>query len=193
MPYVDNVPHAGSGELLVTSMFEEPTGTIARTVPRALVTNAALAMNGTTQAIGKSIALAGGMIVRTIMLLTGTTPANGPTHLWYALTDVQLNVLGVTADQGAGAIGASTFFNLALTAPFQVVNSGLYYIVVSASATVTMPTLAGAVNTAAGNAAKVPVACGTIAAQAAPPAIGAQLNSGTITGNDAFNFAAWLS
>ena len=191
--YIDNVPHAGSAELLFTSMFDEPSGTIARTVPRNLITNAGLAYNGTGNVVGNSIALPAGMVVKNIMLLTGTTAASSPTHFYVGLTDVQLNVLGVSADQGSGAIAASTFFNLALTAPVLISSSGLYYVITSASASVTMPTLSGAVSSAAGMAAKAPVACGTISNQPAPPAVGTQLNSGTITGNDNYHFAAWLS
>lgn len=44
MPYTDqNAPHAGSAEVLVTGMFDEYAGTVARTIPRGQVASATLA------------------------------------------------------------------------------------------------------------------------------------------------------
>ena len=47
MPYIDNAPHAGSAEILTTGMYDEPAGTIARTIPRTALQGAAVA-GGTT-------------------------------------------------------------------------------------------------------------------------------------------------
>ena len=43
MPYTEQLPHAGSAEVLFTGMFDEPAGTIARTIPRRAVAVGTLA------------------------------------------------------------------------------------------------------------------------------------------------------
>lgn len=194
MPYVDNVPHAGSAEVLVTGMFDEPAGTIARTMPRFLVgTNNLAAFSTGGQVAGRIIPLAAGMVISNIAICFGGTGATGPTHLWFGLADAQLNVLAVTADQGAAAQGASTFTKLALASSYLVPYTGVYTVLASSSSSTTAPTLCG-VGLATGNiAVPAPLMCGFAGNQVTPPAIGAQLNSGALTGNGNGNFAAWLS
>ena len=138
------------------------------------------------------IALPAGMPVKNISVLFGSTGATGPTHWWFGLTDVQLNVLAVTADQVAAAIAANQFSTLPVTVPYLVQYTGLYYVVASVSTSTTQPTYGGgAVYTAA--AAMTPVSWGTAGTQATPPAIGAQLASGTVTAAGGANIGAWLS
>lgn len=194
MPYVDNVPHAGSAEVLFTGMYDEPAGTIARTIPRGLVSSSTVAPFTTGGQVGaRTIPLAAGMVVSNIALEFGGTGATGPTHLWFALADSQLNVLAVTADQGAAAQTANTFTKLPLTSPYLVPYTGLYTVLASSSASTTPPSAQGVALQTSFIPGVPPILCGTAGTQAAPPAIGAQLNSGAITPAVAGNFAAWLS
>lgn len=193
MPYIDNVPHAGSAEVLFTGMFDEFTGTIARTIPRPLVSSSSLPLFTTGgQVAVHAIPLAAGMVVSNIAILFGTTGATGPTHYWHALADIQLNILAVTADQLAAAQNASTFTKIPVTIPYLVPATGLYTILASSSATTTAPTIAGN-GLPAGVGAGPPILCGTAGNQATPPAIGTQLAGGVIAPAGSANFAAWLS
>lgn len=194
--YSEQLPHAGSAEVLFTGMFDEPAGTLARTMPRRLVTGGGLSGLSTTgQVAVTSLPLPAGLIVTSIMTGIGNTGATGPTHFWMALTDAQLNVLAVTADQTGATQAAGSAIKAAVTIPYQVSQTGLYYVAVSSSASTTAPTLAGAgvAITVVISAIGAPVLCGTAGSQTTPPAIGTQLNSGTITGTGSCNFAAWIS
>src|SRR5260221_2393833 len=144
MPYVDqSAPHAGSAEVLYTGMYDEPAGTIARTIPRHQVGVGTLAaVNTTGTAAVNGIPLAQGMVISNIGILTGGTAAIAPTHWWLGLLDAGLNVLGVTADQTSTAIGSAASFVLALTLRVVIPQTGLYYVAVSTTAG-RAPTLAG--------------------------------------------------
>lgn len=195
MPYIDPAPHGGSADLLYTGMFDEAAGTVARTIPRGLVGAATLAaLNTTGQVAARAIPLPAGLVVSNIAVFSGNTAATGPTHFWVGLTDANLNVLAVSADQGAAAIAASTLFKLPVTVPVTIGFTGLYYVVCSASASTTAPTLSGATLAAGiGNGSGNPVLCGSAGTQVIPPAIGSQLNGGNVSGNGSMNFAAWIS
>lgn len=192
--YVDNVPHAGSAEVLYTGMYEEPAGSIARTIPRHTITSNGIAAFTTgSQVAVNGLALPSGLITANIALLFGSTAANGPTHWWFALCDSQLNVLAVTADQTSTAITANLYSKLAVTIPFQIQYTGLYYIAASVTASTTAPTASGSAIVTGAAGPTTPILCGTAGTQAAPPAIGSQINSGTITNNTTCHFSAWIS
>ena len=175
-------------------LADEPTGTLFRTVPGGVLTSVTLgALNITGLVAVRSILLTPGQVISNISILFGTTGATGPTQLWAALTDANLNVLAVTGDQGAAAQVASTFTTIPLAAKYATTFNGLAYVLVSSSASTTAPTLAGAPVVGAGRVAGPPVFCGTAGSLATPPALGAQVNSGTITAAGGSNFGAWLS
>ncbi len=191
--FVDPHDYGNTVAAADATFADEPAGTLAAALRRRYVpiaTLAALTTGG--QVAVRAIPLPAGLVVSNIAIFTGTTAASGPTHLWFGLTDANLNVLGVTADQGAAAQAASTLIKLALAAPVTILTGGLYYVAVSSSASTTAPTLSGA-NLATGLSGVAPVICGTAGTQAAPPAVGAQLNAGTIASNASMHFAAWLS
>jgi hypothetical protein len=173
----------------------EPAGTIARTLPRGVITSAALAAFTTGgQVAVTGITLPGGMKISTIATLTGTTAVSGQTHLWMGILDAALNVLAVTADQAAAGLGANALLSLALATPIITTRNGLYYIAASSSASTTAPTATGLVlATGVPNTIGNPVLCGTAGTQAAPPSVGAQLASGTVTANVNAQIAYWLS
>lgn len=195
MPYIDwTQPHAGSAEVLFTGMFDEPAGTVARTVPRTNVNTATLTFSGGTGVpTVRAIALPAGLSVNNLACLSGSTAEVAGTHFWMALMDINSNVLSVTADQtGASYVASGTFLKNAVTnAPYFIQYTGLYYIVVGCSATTTMPTLAGAGNNATGLNVQMPILYGVLGAQAAPPAIGANL--GAVSNVGGANLAAWIS
>ena len=178
------------------ALGSEPSGTTAARFPSAVIgTSSLAAFNTTGQVALASIGLPQGLVVSNLSLLFGGTAANGPTHFWMALCDSTLHVLAVSADQTSAAQPVSTVKTLAVTTdgshPYTVASSGAYYIAASSSAG-TAPTAAGF--GIAGSATGVsPVICGTGGTQAAPPAVAAQLNSGTVTFNVAMNFQAWTS
>ena len=188
--YTEQLPHAGSAEVLYTGMFDEPAGTIARTVPRAMANSATITTTPSGTPNARLVALPAGMIVTNIAVLSGSTAEVTGSHFWCALTDLQGNVLAVTADQtGASYVTSATFLKNPVTVPYQVPQTGLYYLVVSVSAA-TMPTLVGGVNVIGSANNLPPVMSGTFGLQAAPPAVGANLGALTAAvGNIAF----WVS
>lgn len=193
MPYTDNVPHAGSAELLTTGMYQEPAGTIAVSMPRAMFSSSTLTPWNTTGQVGiRGIALPAGMVVTNIAVYIGNTGATGPTHWWFALTDPQLNVLAVTADQLSAAVANNAFLKVPLLTPFQVQYTALYYVPASFTASTTAPTGLGG-GAVGGAMTPAPVLAGTAGTQSLPPAVGAQLNGGVISATTAGNFGVALS
>lgn len=197
MPYTDSVPHAGSAEVLFTGMLDEPAGTIARTLPRWSIGTGNLAVYTTGGQVGiRFLPLPQGLVVSNITTFFGGTGATGPTHYWLGLVDQLLNVLAVSADQGAAAQAAQTAAGpLAMLTRYVIPQTGLYGIAASSSSSTTAPTAAGngLVTGIAGSALGAPILCGTAGNQATPPAVGSQLNGGVLTGSGTENFAAWIS
>jgi hypothetical protein len=89
-----------------------------------------------------SCGLMAGESVGHIGFATGTVAANGPTHWWVALLDNTYKQQAHSADQTTTAMGASTWFNLAMTAPFTATYTGTYYLAIVVVATVAQPTIA---------------------------------------------------
>lgn len=172
---------------------DEPAGTLARTLLRHSVNSGTLAaFNTSGQVAVNAIPLPGGLTVTNIQVLIGTTGATGPTHFWLGLSDANLNMLAVSADNLTAAQTASTPVKLAMTVPYVIPLTGLYYVLASSSASTTAPTASG-MTVVAGVPSMVPVMSGTAGTQATPPALGAQLNSGTVSSGGTGNFAAWIS
>lgn len=193
MPYTEQLPHAGSAEVMFNGLFDEPAGTLARTIPRASVNVATGAFSGGTGVPNvRALPLPTGLPVTNLAWLSGSTAEVTGTHAWAALMDVNSNVLAVTADQTGGTyVATASFLKNPVTNPILVPQTGLYYFVVGVSAA-TMPTMAGAGNSSSGLNAQTPFLYGVLAAQAAPPAVGQNLGAITGGGNGA-NFAAWIS
>ena len=191
MPYTDwTQSHAGSAEVLFTGMFDEPAGTIARTVPRANCSANTIATAGSGLPNVRILPLPAGLTIHNISVNTGTTAEATGTHFWCAIMDANSNVIAVTADQtGAAYAAASTFLTNPVTVPAVIPQTGYYYAVVCVSAA-TVPTFAGGAALQAGTNAVPPVAAGQLATQAAPPLVGQNL--GAVT-NGAFNCAFWIS
>lgn len=182
-----------NGNTPFLDLLLEPSGTTARTIQRHNIATASLAAYTTGgQVAANALVLPAGLQVNNVAVLTGGTGATGPTHFWTGLTDANLNVLAVSSDQGSGAIAGSTVFKLAMSSPYVIPTTGLYYVVASVSASTTAPTAAGAA-LAGGVAGMAPIMCGSAGTQATPPTVGTQLNSGAVTQNGNMNIAAWIS
>jgi hypothetical protein len=100
---------------------------LGETIPRALATT-----NTTPGATGtlflQAIYLTAGTLVSKIGIISATTAANTPTNRFHALYDANRNLLAQSANQTTTAWGANTVANLAMTTPYRIPVSGLYYI-----------------------------------------------------------------
>lgn len=193
MPYTDQaLPHAGSAEVMFNGLFDEPAGTLACTIRRSQLTNLTQALASGTP-VARILPLPAGMVVSQVGVYPGGTAEATGTHYWNAVTDVNGNVLAVTADQtGAAYVSGTAMLKTALTSPLVIPQTGAYYVVVSCTAG-TPPTLAGAPGSGASAtlAGLPPVFMGTFGAQQAPPAVGANLGALTAAGSNA-NIGFWL-
>jgi hypothetical protein len=85
-----------------------------------------------------------GDVVTNLTFVSGTTAAGTPTNWWFALYDTATTpaLLRQTADQTSTAWAANTAKTVALSTPWTVTASGIYYASCMVKAT-TVPTLAG--------------------------------------------------
>jgi hypothetical protein len=108
-----------------------PTGTLAETLQRELMTetNSTMAASGTLNM--QAIYLTAGQTVSNITISSATTAAGTPTHYWFALysgTQAAPALLASSADQTTAAWAANTVKTLAMSTPYKVPTSGVYYI-----------------------------------------------------------------
>jgi hypothetical protein len=116
-----------------------PYGAISETVPRATLQGSFSFASG--QLFLTLISLAAATTITSITFVSVGAESGG-SHLWYALYDQNLNLLGQTADQtGAAAFPASTVLTLPLTSSVVTAYGGFYYVGICCVAT-TRPTIA---------------------------------------------------
>ena len=115
------------------------TGGIAETVRRFNVSGTLTPASGSLYIA--AVFLPAGTSVGHIGFVTDTTAATGPTHWWVALLDNTYKQQAHSADQTTAAIAASTWFSLALTAPFTTTYSGTYYLALAIATSTTQPTI----------------------------------------------------
>lgn len=131
-----------------------PTSAIRESMDRRYILVNTLAVLSTGALRMQSIGLVAGDVVTNIAVLSGTTAAGTPTHYMFGLYDSSRNLLATSTDQTTAAWGASTLKTLAMTTPYTVPTTGVYYIGIFVTAT-TVPTLQGsssAPSSALGNA-----------------------------------------
>lgn len=118
------------------------TGTLAETMPRQTCpeVNTTMAASGTLNL--QAIYLQAGMLVSNITLCSATTAAGTPTNYFFALYDGSRNLRAQSANQTTTAWAANTIKTLAMTTPYRVPTSGVYYIGYFMTAT-TVPTMKG--------------------------------------------------
>ena len=137
------------------------SGTLAESIPRELCPE----VNTTAPASGtlgmQAIYLTAGQLISNITMASATTAAGTPTNYFFALYDGNRNLLAQSANQTTTAWPANTVKTLAMTTPFRVSVSGLYYIGYFMTAT-TVATLKGGTARTGGQLANTaPVIYGT--------------------------------
>lgn len=135
---------------------------------------------GNAQATLTAIPLNAGMIISTVTVITGNTAQVGGTHSWAGLADSGFVLRAVSADATSNFFTPNaTAFNLSMVIPYTVPADGLYYIVLSQSATT--PANFCGFSGFANAMSFAPLQNGFIVGQSAPPAVGTTLI--TPTGN----------
>jgi hypothetical protein len=115
-----------------------PTGALFETFPRCLGSSAttAQAIGATTGTVYMAaIWLPAGLVVTNLNWITGAIAGVTMTHWWLGLANSSRVQVAATADQTSGAIAASTLITKALTAPYTTTYTGLYYVLLSVTAT----------------------------------------------------------
>jgi hypothetical protein len=125
-----------------------------------------------------------GQPVNALGFHNGGTPANGPTHWWFGLTDASNIVRAVTADQLTAPIAASTNFSKAVGTPYVIPATGVYNWFACFVVTTTMPTPLGITKTNQNiSNGLAPIACFKAdTGQTTPPALGATLTLSGLSG-----------
>jgi hypothetical protein len=121
-----------------------PTGVLRANLRRAECGGNLAAL--TTQVMTSvALPLQAGDVVTNLTFMSGATAAGTPTNWWFALYDTSATpaLIAQSADQTSTAWAADTAKTLALSAPYTVPTTGIYYAAVMVKAT-TVPTLIGA-------------------------------------------------
>lgn len=119
-----------------------PTGTLAETFPRALATTNSTVPTASGTLFMQAIYLTAGQLVSNITIISATTAAGTPTNYFFALYDGSRALKAQSANQTTTAWAANTAKTLAMTTPYRVPTSGVYYIGLMVAAT-TVPTCHG--------------------------------------------------
>lgn len=139
------------------------TGTLAETMPRETCPEVNTTIAATGGLILQAIYLRAGQLVSNVSFFSATTAAGTPTHQLFGLYSAALALLATSADATTAAWAANTIKTLAMTTPYRVPTSGLYYLGISVAAT-TVPTLKGGTAKTGGQlAGTVPITNGTSA------------------------------
>lgn len=137
------------------------TGTIAETIPRELLVETNTTVGATGVLNMMAIYLYAGQLVSNISISSATTAAGTPTNYRFGLYSSGLVKLAESANQTTSAWAANTVKTLAMTTPYRVSASGLYYIGYYMTAT-TVPTLKGNLGKTGGQlAGTAPILHGT--------------------------------
>ena len=138
------------------------TGTLAETMPRETcpeVNTVAPTASGTL--FMEAIYLKAGTLVSNITVSSATTAAGTPTAGRVGLYSGTLNLRATSADQTTTAWAANTIKTLAMTTPYRVPTSGLYYIGFYMVATTVITMKGGNAKTGGQLAAAAPILHGT--------------------------------
>jgi hypothetical protein len=138
------------------------TGVVAENQDRATCPGsniAAITASGTLYMV--AIFLRAGQKVSNISFFSGTTAAGTPTHGLFGLYDGSRNLLATSADFLTEAWAANTIKTKAMTTPYTVPTTGLYYLGCMITAT-TVPSLVGmAAPNSVNFLSQPPILCGT--------------------------------
>ena len=160
-----------------------PTNFIAETMPREQMPETATIICTSTQIALQAVWLSAGQLVTNISVCTSTTAASVPTHYALGLYDGLGNLCASSVDQLTTAMTTQTLYTFAMSTPYRVALSGLYYVAFGFVGT-TVPTLKGvarANGTLAGTAPSLSGVSGTAYASGALPATCAIMAAGAVT------------
>ena len=137
------------------------TGTLAETMPREICPE----VNTTAPASGtlamQLIYLVAGTLVSNITISSATTAAGTPTNYFFALYDINRNLLAQSANQTTTAWAANTVKTLAMQTPYRIRTSGPYYIGYMMTATSVATIKGGTARTGGQLAGTAPIIYGT--------------------------------
>jgi hypothetical protein len=138
------------------------TGVLAETMPREICpeVNATIPTASGTLFM-QAIYLKAGQLVSNIIVSSATTAAGTPTNGFAALYDSARNLLAQSANQTTTAWAANTVKTLAMTTPYRIPTSGLYYIGFMMAATTIITMKGGTAKTGGQLASQVPILHGT--------------------------------
>ena len=130
------------------------SGTIAETIPRILCNEANLGALTSGTLFLSAVFLKVGQKVNNISFHSATTASGTPTNGFFALYDINRNLVAQTANFTSEAWAANSIKTKALTATYTVPSTGLYYVGIMITAT-TVPTLKGLTTKTGGQLAGV--------------------------------------
>lgn len=119
-----------------------PNSALGQSLPRSVNMVNTLAPMVSGQLLLVGIPLSAGQVVTNLTAYLGGTTFAGVTNQWFGLWTSSRSLLGVTADAGSASWVANLGKTLALTTPYTVPTSGMYYMGICIVAT-TMPTMMG--------------------------------------------------
>jgi len=137
-------PNGAISAMISPSEFSiSPTGCLGETIPRALVNSAAQAIGATTGTVYMAgVWLPAGTKISSLNWVTGSTAAGTPTHWWLGVADSGGVQRAHSVDHTTSAIAANSLVTTAMTAAYTTTYTGLYYFLLSVTAT-TNPTSSG--------------------------------------------------
>jgi hypothetical protein len=137
------------------------SGTLSESMPREICpeVNTTVAVSGALNM--QAIYLTAGQLISNITLASATTAAGTPTNYFFALYDGNRNLLAQSANQTTTAWPANTIKTLAMTTPYRVQVSGVYYIGYFMTATTVVTLKGGTARTGGQLAATSPILYGT--------------------------------
>lgn len=135
-----------------------PTGTLAETIPRSICTETnTVAPTASGTLFMMAIYLTAGQLVSNITISSATTAAGTPTNYFFALYSAARALRAVSANQTTTAWAANTVKTLAMTTPYRVPVSGLYYIGFMMTATTIITTKGNTAKTGGQLASTAPI------------------------------------
>jgi hypothetical protein len=179
-------PALGAAVMAMQNFYGGYTGpsalanVVAQSFPDELATSSLTATSATV--FGSLMTLTAGTVVNNISFVTAVTAGATMTNQWAGIASFATTskVLASSADGTSAAIAADTLITYALTAPYTIPTSGLYYIYFCIKAT-TAPTIAAAATLSAhGRGVVSPILSGTCATtQTVPLAVGSTFTQPT--------------
>lgn len=172
-------------------LYMAPSGATSESVGGREVTGTSGTLTSGTVYL-RAAALKQNTLISNLTFCVRGTAETGGTHAWFVLTDSNLVVKAVTADQtGATAIGGTNTPVTVSTNAFTTTYSGLYYVGLCVVAS-GMPVMLVGATTPTGLNSVTPVLCGSSSTgQTTPPSTGTTLTA--ITSANSYNFYYYTS